>query len=129
MTKRDTRYSEPFAAIPVSVLETPAAVSLPHAAVRVLLLLAAQYTGKNNGRLACTRSYARSRGVTSNETVERALAALVAHGLVRVTRQGWRTKHLPTLYALEWRDVNWSDGKERYPPTTATHNYARWRPS
>jgi len=48
-----------FAAIPVEVLTSVACRTLPAYAVRVLLAVAAQYRGNNNGDLALTFATAR----------------------------------------------------------------------
>ena len=46
-----------FARIPLDVLESRAVKTLPHAAFRVMVLLAAQYTGYNNGALGITANH------------------------------------------------------------------------
>ena len=115
-----------FARLPCSVLDTEAVTSLSHAAFRILVLLAAQYHGGNNGALGLTRSQAAVNGIVSNNTLYRALAAIEERGLVEQTYTASRVPPRPTMYALTWMsvdDTTWSTSK-RLP----THAYREWTP-
>ena len=103
---------ERFARIPVSVLECEAVRTLDHAAFRVLVVVAAGFWGGNNGALALTPRYADRFGLTSRDTLYKALRELVRRGLLIETRQGWRgVKNHFALYALAWADINNREGQ------------------
>src|SRR5689334_7321001 len=67
--RRSTRLAERFARIPLSVLESDALRTLPHAAFRVLVILTSQYSGWNNGTLALTPRYAERHGFKGRDTI------------------------------------------------------------
>ncbi len=92
-----------FARLPCSVLDTEAVTSLSHAAFRILVLLAAQYHGGNNGALGLTRSQAAVNGIVSNNTLYRALAALEERGLVEQTYTAKRYVHRQFQYVVARR--------------------------
>lgn len=75
---------------------------------RCYMALARQLKGSNNGDLCLTLSVAKSNGVKSPATLAKSLRALVAVGLIAVTRKGGSTmggQRLPTLYRLTDRVV------------------------
>jgi hypothetical protein len=111
MSKRSRRSTENFARIPISVLESAACKSCPHAAFKVLVLLAAQYRGANNGSLALTEFYGRKFGLTGRDTLYRSLAELRSRGLIVRTRRGIKHRRLFSLYALGWAQVDNLDGR------------------
>lgn len=78
-------------------------------AIRLLLDLARQYNGRNNGDLSATFSVMRKRGWTSKGTIERMIKELLDRGWICVTRPGG--KHRPTLYAVTWLPIDDCDGK------------------
>lgn len=96
---------------------------------RAYIALQRQLKSTNNGDLSLPLSVARNHGITSKTTLAKSLRALVAVGLIAVTRKGGCTKggqRLPTLYRFtdheayevpakhleahrpsnEWRNVN-----------------------
>ena len=109
--RRRGRSNERFARIPLSVLESEAFTTLHHAAVRVLLILASQYWGGNNGALALTAQYARRFGFYGRDTIYRSLRELETRGLIVCTRRGMKIKNVFTLYALGWEEIDNRDGK------------------
>ena len=76
-------------------------MNLSFAAKSLLLELALQYNRDNNGRLIATKKQLARRGWGSQSTVTRALAELVAAGMVHKTVQGGRP-HRANWYALTW---------------------------
>jgi len=96
-----------FAAIPHLVIDSPAFADLSGEAVRVLMIIARQYDGRNNGLLQATFSYCNERGVGSNHTVRSAIAALIAHGFIYRTRShGFEAgKNTWCRYALTWQPL------------------------
>jgi hypothetical protein len=116
-----------FAQIPVEVLTSDACRSLPNYAIRVLIAIAAQYRGNNNGDLAMTRATARGFGVDSQEHLVRSLAALLERHLIEKTRQGGKKPFGPTLYAITWQPIDDLGGKiESGATTTPTNAWATW---
>jgi hypothetical protein len=122
--RRRSRSSERFARIPLSVLESEAVTTLEHAAVHVLLILASQYWGGNNGSLALTEQYARPFGFRGRDTIYRSLRELEKRGLIVCTRRGMKIKNVFTLYALGWEDIHSRDGKPLDVPEP--RNNLRW---
>lgn len=95
--------------LPLSVLRHPSVTTL-HAAVRwVLVALAAQYTGRNNGALTLTRAAAREYGIASSDTLNRGLTELERRGLVMRTDPGSYMPPRPARFALTWRPLDDTD--------------------
>lgn len=116
-----------FAQIPVEVLTSDAFASLPNYAVRVLLAIAAQYRGNNNGDLAMTRATARTFGVASQDHLVGSLALLQERGLIQKTRQGGKKPLGPTLYCITWQPIDELNGKiSSGATTTAANSWAAW---
>jgi hypothetical protein len=116
-----------FAQIPVEVLTSDACRTLPNYAVRVLLAIAAQYRGRNNGDLAMTRATARTFGVLCQKNLVRSLSALQERGLIERTRQGGKKPLGPTLYAVTWQPIDDLGGKIESGATTSPSNaWATW---
>jgi hypothetical protein len=123
--KRSTSSGR-FARLPLTLLATPAVTRLSHAEFRVLVLLAAQYNGYNNGALGLTRGQAANQGIGSNRTLYLSLRNLEVRGLVVRTYPASRVPPRPAMYALTWVSVDDTDfsGAERL----ATHAYREWQP-
>lgn len=114
-----------FAKLPRTVLATPAVTELTHAAFRVLVLLAAQFNGHNNGALGLSKEQAFNQNI-SNRTLYRTLRALESHGLIERTYHSSRVPPRPTMFAITWvavDDTEWSKGSR-----VATRTFSTWRP-
>jgi len=94
-----------FSMVPCKVLANPDVTGLNHAAFRVLVLLAGQYKGSNNGALGLSKSQAEALGV-SNKTLYRSLRALEAIDVIRQTYPASRVPPRPTMYALTWQSLD-----------------------
>lgn len=97
-----------FAGIPRWIINTDAFKSLSYSAVTLLLLLAYQYKGKNNGDLVITHSLLRSY-FKSNTTMYKAKDELYVKGFIDINAYGGKSydgKKLPHLYALTWASVD-----------------------
>lgn len=107
-TKGRFEEGEYFAAIPNEVLESEAYRALPDYAARVLIAIAGNYSGINNGNLSLTREQGRKRGVKSAWHVPAGLDLLMRTGLLKRTREGKNRDghYLCSLYALAWKDIN-----------------------
>jgi hypothetical protein len=98
---KGSKYTEGFTGIVHSVFESPAFVALSPHACKLLLELAGQYRGNNNGNLTVAWSVVKNRGWKSRTTLWRCKAELIEAGFVYVTRKG----HMPStceLLALTW---------------------------
>lgn len=104
--KQRNRDGLRFAAMPHVVLDSPAYQSLGFAARALLLELARQFTGTNNGRLVLCRKALEPRGWNSDNTVNRAKKELIDAGLLVVTRQGQRPNKA-SWYGLTWLGLDW----------------------
>jgi hypothetical protein len=90
-----------FAAIPLDVIRSPEWQALPHSARALAIDLAAQYTGKNNGRLCPAFTVMERCGWTSKRTLIDAKRALLECPFVMLTRKG----HPPRT--AEWIAFTW----------------------
>ena len=98
---KGSKYTEPFTGIVRSVFECPAFAALSPHACKLLLELAGQYRGDNNGNLTVAWAVVSKRGWRSKTTLWRCKAELIKAGFVYVTRKG----HMPStcdLLALTW---------------------------
>lgn len=137
--KRADRDGVRFLALPHTVLDAPAFLGLSAPAVRLLIDIARQYSGTNNGRLVCCAKYMEPRGWKSHDTITRARRQLEAAGLIVETRKGMRPNRA-AWFAVTWAGLDWSpemdmprDGFERglyckndpLPPILKTRALAR----
>jgi hypothetical protein len=98
---KGSKYNEPFVGIVRSVFESPAFTALSPHACKLLLELAGQYRGDNNGDLTVAWSVVSKRGWRSRTTLWRAKSELIGAGFVYVTRKG-RMPSTCELMALTW---------------------------
>jgi len=97
------------------VLDSPQWAELPATSVKLLMELARQYKGNNNGDLAVTLSMLKDRGWNSEQTIWKHLHVLEERGWIVRTRQGGR--HIGcNLYAITWESIDHCDGKHQHPP-------------
>ena len=91
------------------VMDSPNYRALSHRAVRLLMDIARQYNGSNNGDLCATFSVMKPRGWTSKDQLWKALEELEYFGFILKSRQGG--KHLCNLFALTWFPIDECRGK------------------
>lgn len=115
-----------YAMVPLPVLRSTAVTTLTHAQFRVMVLLAAEYSGKNNGAVGITETQARDAGIGSDNTLYSALHELERRGLIQMTHPASRVPPRPTMYALTWRPIDDTDYSQRR--VTAPHTYRDWQP-
>jgi hypothetical protein len=122
------RHADHFAAIPVEVLLSDACRTAPNYAFRALVVIAAQYRGRNNGDLALTWKTARAFGLNSKKLLIKSIGLLLERGLVQKTRQGGKRPMGPCLYAVTWHPIDECDGKlDVQKSLAASHAWVRWR--
>lgn len=118
--------SKPFTMVLWAMGQSAAYRSLSFVARGVLLELHMQYNGTNNGDLAATRTMAKDWGISSDNTLRKALKDLLAGEWIIQTRTSLFTRHGArcALYALSWYAIDECPGKglevapTRAPPKT-----------
>lgn len=94
----------PYASIEHRVIDSPAFRELSFSAKTLLVILARQLNGSNNGQLQATFRYCNQYGFGSEHTLKKAIAELRTHGLIYRTRshganQAW------AKYAITWQSI------------------------
>lgn len=119
MEKTTKAKRESFAGIPRVVMDHPDFINLPGNAVKLLLELARQYRGSNNGDLTASWSIMKNRGFKSKATLDKALKVLLGSKLITLTRVGRFTNPggVCALYALSWIEIHECRGKLDVAPT------------
>jgi len=103
------RTCSSFLALPHSVLDHQDFVNLSQRAIKLLIDIASQYRGQNNGDLCMTFSIMKKRGWSSNDQLTKARNELIDKNFIILTKQGGR--HFPSLYAITWQPIDNCDGK------------------
>lgn len=120
--KKGKQQTGRFLLLPHMVLCSPSFHELSGSAVKLLIDIAVQYNGKNNGDLACAFKVMKPKGWRSEATLDRAKKELLAAGFIAETRKG----HLPntcSLYGITWQPLN-PNGKLDIGP--AGFPYGEW---
>ena len=120
-----------FAGIPNDVIDSPAFADLTGEAVRVLLILARQCNGHNNGLLQAAYSYCRPRGIGSPHTLQAAIASLIEHGFIYRTRgHGMKEgKNICAAYALTFRQIcDKKNRKNLFMDGFVSNAWHEWKP-
>lgn len=122
--KQTGRSTATFLGIPHYVFRSPEFGALNGWEAKLLIEVAGQYNGHNNGDLSCTWSQLALRGWRSNGTVRQALKALLHDEWLICTRHGGRNRC--ALYAVSWWPIDDCEGKwlEVGPEKTASN---RWQ--
>ena len=117
--------TQPFLSLPHNVLDHDRFRTLSPRATKLLIDIAAQYRGCNNGDLCAPLSVMRKRGWKSNDQLFKARNELLDRELILTSRQGGRNK--ASLFALTWLQIDDCKGKLDIQSTTvAPHNWKRW---
>ena len=117
--------TQPFLSLPHNVLDHDSFRTLSPRATKLLIDIAAQYRGCNNGDLCAPLSVMRKRGWKSNDQLFKARNELLDRELILTSRQGGRNK--ASLFALTWLQIDDCKGKLDIQSTTvAPHNWKRW---
>lgn len=107
--RKQNRYSGrepgPFFAITVSVMQSSAYLALSHAARSLLLEIALQFKGDNNGRLLASKAHLSKRGWNSADVIQRAKAQLIESQLIFETVKGARPNRA-SWYAITWQSLD-----------------------
>lgn len=98
------RFSGTFTAIPHAVQDSVAFRWASHRAQALLLELARQLNGKNNGRLQLSVKWLKGRGWTSTDVIQKAKREILERGLAEKTRLGGLGVG-PDRYAVTWLPI------------------------
>jgi hypothetical protein len=104
-----------FLALPHQVLNSPNYLALSAHGCKLLVDVAAQYKGNNNGDLCAAWTLMQKRGWKSRDTLHKASDEIRYYGLLELTRQGGLNS--PNLYALTWQPIDACNGKLDVPST------------
>ena len=121
-TMKGNNDTQSFAGIPRKVIRHPDYHKLNGNAVKLLVDLAFQYRGKNNGNLTTAFSVLSKRGWNSRQTIDRAKRQLVENELIVETRPGRFNNPggRCALYALTWESIDECPGKNLEVKSTVT---------
>ena len=92
-------------------------ISLKGNSIKLLIDIAQQYNGYNNGDLCASLSIMKKRGWNSNQQLSKALKELIDKNLIMQTKQGGLNIG-PNLYAITWQPIDDCKGKLDVKPTT-----------
>lgn len=96
-----------FVALPHTVLNSPAWLALSYSARALLIDMALQFSGANNGKLTLCDKALAPRGWTSSTTVHKAKRELLDAGFLCETRKGQKPNKA-SWFALTWQSLDWS---------------------
>lgn len=98
-------FSGGFLALPKAMITGPKYLALSYSAVKLLIDIASQYNGKNNGDLCAAWKVMQRKGWKSEATLNKAKKELLAEGFIALTRVG-RLPNLCSLYGITWKALN-----------------------
>lgn len=106
---RTGREEGSFIALLHAVVDSDAYRALSHPARSLLIEVARQLKGDNNGRLLLSFKYMKTRGWKSADTLDRAKAELLNSGLIFETCKGGFPNRA-SWYAITWYALDAHDG-------------------
>jgi hypothetical protein len=117
--------SDSFLGLPHRMIHHENFRTLSTRATKLLIDIAAQYRGSNNGDLCAPFRLMKQRGWRSSDQLYKARDELLDRELIVVSRQGGRNRC--TLYALTWLSVDDCDGKlDINASGVPSHNWKSW---
>lgn len=131
VTPKGRRIKGGFLMIPHDVLRSHAYKSLSASAVKLLVDIAGQFNGTNNGDLSACMSKLKPMGWVSTSTMHRAKQELLRAGLIEQTRQGGMNAG-PNLFAVTWKPVDEctdAKGRRRHDATPTKTPSGLWKQS
>lgn len=93
-----------YTAVPHSLLDSTSFVGASHMARSLILELMRQHDGKNNGHLHLSCRWLKTRGWSSNDSIQKAKLELLTRGLIIKTREGGLNNGADK-YALTWMAI------------------------
>jgi hypothetical protein len=107
---RGAKIGGRFCALPHSVIHTREFVDLSGSSTKLLILMFAQFSGGNNGRLVAVADYLGPLGWKSKSMTKKCLDELTATGLLVQTRYGHKNK--AAWFAIGWLPLDVTLGLE-----------------
>lgn len=98
-----------FIGLPVSVVESAAYLGLSANARSLLLEVAYQFHGDDNGRMLLSRAYLKKRGWNSSDMIDKGKRELLDADLIFETVKGYRPNKA-SWYAVTWRKLDKLNG-------------------
>ena len=105
--KGNGRDGSRFVALPCVLLASPAYIGLSFSARALLVDMAFQYSGSNNGKIVICEKATRPRGWASSATIHKAKRELLEAGFLCETRKGHKPNKA-SWFALTWQTLDWS---------------------
>ena len=126
MARSKHKQKASFAGIPRVVMECPDYINLNGSAVKLLIEMACQFKGGNNGDLCPAWTLMKKRGFCSKTTLSKAIKELLKAEMIILTRQGHFIKNKASLYALTWAPIDECSGKylEELPTRIPSRNFS-----
>ena len=126
MARTKHKQKASFAGIPRVVMECPDYINLNGSAVKLLVEMACQFKGGNNGDLCPAWTLMKVRGFCSKTTLSKAIKELLQAEMILLTRQGHFIKNKASLYALTWAPIDECSGKhlDESPTNTPFRNFS-----
>lgn len=113
--KGDLKPIGMFVAIPYEVMDSSGYQNLSPSAIKLLMDICRQLSGKNNGSLSPTWELMKDRGWKSKATLQNAKKELRNSKLITVTRVGSTDKGNCELWAINWLPLHWHKGMDIKP--------------
>lgn len=111
--KKDRRDPGRFIILPVGVMESPAYKALGFSARALMLDIASQYRGDNNGKLLCGWTFMNEeRGWRSKRTLIDAKRELLASGVLLIETRMGGFPSTSGWYACTWWPLDWTEEME-----------------
>lgn len=110
--KAPERYSGGYSLIPHDVLDSPAYTSCSPRAKALLIDVARQHNGRNNGHMQLTQTWLARRGWKSVDQINKGWRELIQHNLIYQTKQGGLNNG-PNFFALTWYPVSNKHGLDQ----------------
>ena len=104
--KGSSRDGRRFVALPNVLLESQAYLAISYTSRALLLELALQYSGSNNGKLTICDKALKPRGWNSPATIHKAKRELLEYGFLCETRKGHKPNKA-SWFALTWQTLDW----------------------
>lgn len=102
-----------YLALPYAVTSSDDFRALSGSETKLLLMIATQYNGSNNGDLQATHDLAKQWGIGSHQTLSKCIQALQERRLIIRTREGYflNPGRRCALYAVTWNAIDYCRGK------------------
>lgn len=123
------KESGTFLLLPHAILDSTNFASLHPRAIKLLLNLARQYNGHNNGDLCAAMTLMKKCGWSSNDQLQKAKKELLEKGWIIITRKTGRLNKIAYLYAITFQAIDECGGKLDCKPTAAAPgDWKKWHP-